>query len=71
MSSCVVYVNYVLCPDYHLYIHCMCTRSIKAMFMLIDCKNRMATKSTLASVVRSKMANGVSAPLNLVSTLMT
>lgn len=32
--------------------------SIKAMFLLIDCKNRMATKATLT--LATKLPNGVS-----------
>ena len=39
----------------HMSSYCF---SIKAMFLLIDCKNRMSSKATL--LLTTKLANGVS-----------
>ena len=56
---------------YHVICRVWC--SIKSMFLLIDCKNRMMSKATLT--MATKLPNGVSqsslSPLSLIHTLHT
>lgn len=57
-----MYMHFGQCTDCGTGCMCVCY-SIKAMFLLIDCKNRMTTKSalTLSAPGRAKLPNGVSA----------